>query len=307
MNSPRRRSARSLPDVESPRDSRLSTAGIALLGLLVGLAVALYYAWIVSPVVYTEANPSRLSPAYKAEYLLLVSQSYAVDEDWERARERLDSLQDANLPQTLNDLLALWIQESRPAADIEHLAQLAQKVGTTGPIIALFAPSPLPTLATPEATATPIVINVTATATQRPSPPSPTATATAVPLPTTVPDYRLLDQERVCDIGQPSPRLEVITLDAAQNPLPGVEVLVQWPDGRDHFFTGFKPEKGAGYGDFAMVEGVVYTVALADNSPQVSDLQVALCPKTDLLGGWRLTFQHLTQVVAPAEETTPQP
>ena len=73
---------------------RAAVASLILIGLILGVGAALYYAWILEPVVFTEASPARMSEASKAEYILLVSQSYAVDGDWEKVEERLAALDD---------------------------------------------------------------------------------------------------------------------------------------------------------------------------------------------------------------------
>jgi hypothetical protein len=71
-----------------------------------------------------------------------------------------------------------------------------------------------------------------------------------------------------------------------------VKVLVTWEGNSDSFFTGFQPQRGAGYGDFTMQPGVSYSVSLAEGSPTISGLRVEPCPG-DVQGGWRLTFQNL--------------
>jgi hypothetical protein len=103
-----------------------------------------------------------------------------------------------------------------------------------------------------------------------------------------------LGQERVCDETAPAPRIEVVVVDAFLEQLPGVEVIVQWNEGEDHFFTGFKPELGMGYGDFQMSPEVSYSVFLVEGSPTVSGLRIEDCEAGEggLPGGWRLSFQN---------------
>ncbi len=84
----------------------------------------------------------------------------------------------------------------------------------------------------------------------------------------------------------------MITQDALLNPLPGIEVLVTWDGGSDHFFTGFKPDMGSGYGDFTMSPDRSYTIGLAEGSPEISGLRIEPCD-SGLDGGWQLTFQNL--------------
>jgi hypothetical protein len=128
-----------------------------------------------------------------------------------------------------------------------------------------------------------------------------TPTASPEPLPTARPNYRLLAQEPYCGTGESVSLLVVETQDALLNQLPGVEVLVTWDGGEDHFFTGFKPALGAGYGDFKMEPGVSYTIQLADGSPEISGLRLEPCSDgTD--GGWWLTFQNLRVRLTPTPE-----
>ncbi|RMH01467.1 MAG: hypothetical protein D6706_01885, partial [Chloroflexi bacterium] len=67
------------PELEmaEQKNGRFSPTSLFFLGLIIGLAASLYYAWIIDPVVYTNASPARLSSTHKEAYILLVSQSYA--------------------------------------------------------------------------------------------------------------------------------------------------------------------------------------------------------------------------------------
>jgi hypothetical protein len=285
---------------------RISATSLLFVGLVIGLAGGLYYAWIVAPVVYVEAGPARFSPQHKVEYIYLVSQSYAIEGSWERAQERLAALDDPEIAQSVTTLLETYLRQQKPAAEIENLAKLAQQLGAQGPAVALFAPTPLSGAATSTPTAPPILPpTATATPTSLPTQtPLPTLTATSTPRPSATPRliYRLLSQQRVCRRDNAGPMIEVITQDALLEPLPGVEVLVGWDGGSDRFFTGFKPEQGPGYGDFTMRPDVSYTVRLADGSPEVSGLRSEPC-SNGADGGWELVFQNLTVRTT----TTPEP
>lgn len=303
MPSRRRRSAPEPPAFSQEQGVRISIAGLLLVGLLMGLGIGLYYAWIVEPVVFVDASPARFSDSYKEEYLFLVSQNYAVTGNWEQAQERLAALDNPDLPQTVNALLERYLREQKPPQVVENLAALAQQAGAEGAAIALFAPTPLSGQSappTPSTTPTPISAETatpqpTNTPTRTPIP-TPTPAATPIPSPTAQPVYRLLNQERVCGKTAVSPQIEVITYDALLNDLPGVEVIVTWDEGTDSFFTGFKPEQGAGYGDFTMQLDMSYSVRLADGSPEVSGLRIEPCTG-DTVGGWRLTFQNMRLVL----------
>jgi hypothetical protein len=276
---------------------RWGNASLLLLGLLLGVIGGLTYAWLVDPVVFVDASPARLSDDYQVEYLYLVSQSLVATGNDGQAQQRLAALADPALPQTVADLLETALREQRDTKTVTALAQLARLLGVEGPTVDLFAPrtgvatpnapppTPLPLGATPLPSPTPLPTHV----------PDLVVTVTAErPLtPTSAPNqfrYRLLTQEPLCD--GDAPRLAVITLDALLDDLPGVAVAVRWENGRDRFYTGFKPEARAGYGDFTMQPGIVYAVQLVDGGPEIAKLQSEPC--TDgTAGGWLLTFQNL--------------
>lgn len=284
---------------------RFTTPSLLLLGLIIGLAGSLYYAWIVSPVIYTDASPSRFTESYKAEYIFLVSQSFAVNGDWEQTRQRLAALDDPALTQTVTDLLNKYVTEQRPPAEIRNLAILAQQLGVAAPAVALFAPTPIGSV-TPTSTATPPP-TVEPGPTPIPTvtvPPTATAVPTTPPEPTSQPAYRLLNQQQICRGRDSVPTITVITLDALLDPLPGIEVWVQWDGGSDRLFTGFKPALGEGAGDFTMSPDTSYTVVLADGSPEISGLRIEPCAG-GASGGWQLTFQNLVlqpETSPPSEE-----
>jgi hypothetical protein len=114
-----------------------------------------------------------------------------------------------------------------------------------------------------------------------------------------------LSQERVCEAQEPAPRIEVVVLDAEEEPLPGVEVIISWEGGSDRFFTGLRPDVSPGYGDFLMEPDVSYRVLLAAGSPPISGLRVEPCSQSEggLEGGWRLTFQNVAVDEATATAT----
>ena len=285
---------------------RVSPAGWLLLGLLVGLGLSLYYAWVISPVVYTDASPARLSDRYRAEYILLVSQSFAQDGDWPRAQNRLAQLNDPALADTIDAQLAQFVREQRAPEDIRALALLARQMGVDTQTVALFAPTPLPNLRPTPTIALATAVSPTPTSAPFPtSLPSPTPPPTRPAAATPEPNFRLLDQQRLCQPGKDTRLITVITLDAFLNDLPGVEALVTWQNGADHFFTGFKPESGLGYGDFTMEPDISYTIVLAEGSPEVSGLRIEPCDD-GRDGGWQLTFQNLrfAPTAAPETETT---
>lgn len=299
-------------------EPRISAASFLLLGLLLGLTGGLFYAWVLSPVIYIDANPSRLNDTYTDEYLFLVSQSYALTRDWETAQERVALLQLDDAPQRVASLFEQSLREGRPAPHVRNLAFFTQRMGGQSPALSLFGPTPQP----PPVTPTQASVAATATATLLPTPsptspptrtPPPTLTPSVTPQPTATPqpDFQLISQQRVCDPDGPATRIEVFTLDRDGAPLPGIEVIVSWDGGSDRFFTGFRPDVDPAYGDFSMRPETSYSVELAAGSTAISGLRVEPCTAAagGHAGGWRLTFQNVTEepTVTPTPTSSPTP
>jgi hypothetical protein len=69
----------------------------------------------------------------------------------------------------------------------------------------------------------------------------------------------------------------VIVTDSRRHPLPGAEIIVAWDSGEEHFFTGFKPELGNGYADYAAQPGITYSVRVAAGGSPVTGLTPPTC------------------------------
>lgn len=294
------------------RENRLyiANASLLLIGLILGLAGSLYYAWLVNPADTQTATAADLHADYKEDYILMVSQAYAADGDWALAVARLNQLNDPQLTETVVQQLEGYLRQGEPADVVRNLAELAKQLGAEGGALALFAP-------TPAVSATPTVEGaaavVTATPTLLPTPttdiePSTTPLPTNTPMPsptvppTAVPNYRLLSQQQLCQPYFDEPHIEVIVVDALLQEIPGVEIMISWDEGEDHFFTGFKPLDGPGYADFTMEEGVSYSVSIVEGSLPVGGLSAEPCPNGSGWQGWLLRFQNTALVQEEEQE-----
>ncbi len=247
-----------------------------ILGLVLGAAAGVTYAWKIDPVAYVDTAPGSLRSDFRALYLSLIASAYAGRPDLARARARLALLPDPNPADTLAALAQQLLAAGRPPSEARAMARLAQDLrgGAAPPAAAL------PGLATtPPATTTAA------------RPPAPTATRP----PTSTPGapFVLASQELVCDPQAPAPQIQVRVFDAGGNPVPGLEFLVLWDQGQGHFFTGLKPELGLGYGDFAMEPDVSYTLQMVSSGEIIAGLRAERCetPQGEpFLGSWSLTF-----------------
>jgi hypothetical protein len=129
-------------------------------------------------------------------------------------------------------------------------------------------------------------------ATQTPMPsgtPLPSRTPTATP----GAPFVMREQTFVCDQDLRDPLIQVFVEDTDGRPVPGVEVVVNWVDGENHFFTGVKPDLGMGYADFVMTPSVVYSLRLVAGGEILPDLTPAECETaagSRYWGSWLLKF-----------------
>jgi hypothetical protein len=293
-----------------------------LTGLLIGALLGLGYAWFYAPVQYVDASPASLGESSKDHYRLLISAAFLANGDLPRARARLVLLDDPDPARTLAIQAQRALAEKAPETEVNALGLLSVALsGGELPVAAVpvISNSPLPstpgldsfTPEPPSATITStaaesgalIVTPEEATAistnasSQTPTRQPPTSTITPLPTRTATPTpgapFVLNDKSQLCDIKIQEPRIIVNTLDAAGQPVPGVEVIVSWAGGEDRFFTGLKPELGLGYGDFRIEPGTSYSVHLAEGGELVQGLLSTECETRAgerFWGSWALLF-----------------
>ncbi len=265
-----------------------------LTGLVLGLAIGLAYSLLIQPVQYTDLSPALLSTADKDQYRALIAVAYLANRDLVRARARLALLKDDDPYNALAAQAQRWLAEGKPVEEARALgllaADLAQAQAT------LLAP----TVATPPAFTQPPAVTAvpspspatTFSAEETPSLPSATL-ASPQPTPTRQTPFLLRKRESVCDPALGKGLILVYVWDAQGNELPGVEIVVNWEDGENRFFTGLKPELGLGYADFAMQEGINYSLRIASGGEPVFNLIAPTCTAANgetFLGVWILEF-----------------
>lgn len=270
-----------------------------LTGLILGLILGLVYAWVISPVQYINTDPSALRADFKDRYRLLIARAYNANNDLPRARARLALLKEPDSASLLAAQAQRILAESGSAEDARSLALLAAALGNQPEGIPV-AQNPTrtsppdgfeitPTTAEPTTTPQPVrSLTPTLRSTATEPPPLPTLTVT----PTLSSAFRYEKMEKLCTAPLPAqPLLMVEVYDKGGLPVPGVEVLVVWANGSDHFFTGLKPELGLGYGDFTMQPGVLYTVRLAIGGEPVAALAAPNCGE-GVIGSLRIIFSE---------------
>lgn len=260
-------------------------------GAAIGLALGLMLTWVVWPVQYYDTDPVDLRPEHKEDYIVLVGAAYAVDGDLSRAKARLAKLEEKDIGSVVAGLAMRYLQESRGVEEMRSLAKLADALGVSSSAMLVYIATP-----TPPPTATregPAIA-------QGPPPPmvpAPTPLAMAGPLGTTSGAiFHLLEKHRFCE-SQGSGRILVYVRDEEEQGLPNVSITISWPEGKDEFFTGLKPEEDPGYADFEMQQGIVYNLAIAGAEGAKgldAEFSAADCPNIQepVPSSWRLVFQR---------------
>jgi hypothetical protein len=281
-----------------------------LFAILVGFGVGLFYAWVVSPIKYVDAEPHALRDDFKDDYRSAIAAAYASNPDLERARARLALLGDPDPSQALAAQAQRMLASGESPEAVQQVAMLAsvlQGQVAANPPLAATVTSTNSNDTTPQVvdspaanTATPVVETSEPTSETEPtsiSVPLLTATPrpTSTPTPTLGAPYQLVGQDTVCDTELAEGLLQVMVTNATRKQVPGAEIIITWNSGEEHIFTGLKPELGYGYADFLMAPDVTYSVRMADGGTPASELSIPNCTNTDgeaYQGGVRLTFQQ---------------
>ncbi|MFQ6016009.1 MAG: hypothetical protein ACE5NP_11275 [Anaerolineae bacterium] len=269
------------------------------LGIAVGLSLGLLISWGIWPISYYDTDPSDLKREHKDTYILLVSQSYALDGNLDRAKARLGRLGEQDINTTVVRLAERYIAEGKDVEAISRLVKLADALGVSTSAMRVYLITPTPT-ATPTTTPTsppsPTAVPPTATL-----PPTDTPTITPTPLPSATPAviYRLLERHLVpCQEDSTEPmHILIEVVDEQGMGVPNVPIQVIGPDGEDTFYTGLK-RKGPGLADFEMESGS-YSVKVMDGSSDIvenlsTDLLDESCPDDgkEHYRSWFIKFQR---------------
>jgi hypothetical protein len=278
-----------------------------LTGLIFGIVLGLVYAWVISPVQFTDAAPSSLRPEFKDAYRSLIAQAYLANQDIGRARGRLELLKDGKIAYELGAQAQRVVSAGGSPLEARALAQLAADLdryrsgqvpvsqnatpGTSMPAQTLQSSAAAPTATLDEA-------QMILTATQAP-------TATSTPQATFTPRAQtnlqpklsaplvLKGRKEVCSADLPEGLLMVDVNDKDGKPIAGVRVDVTWDGGQDSFYTGLYPELSLGYADFAMKPNTKYSLRAGDGGEVVNDITPGQCTGSDgktFLGGVRVVF-----------------
>ena len=97
-----------------------------LLALAAGIVLGLVYGWVIQPTEFVDTAPSALRSDYRADYVLMVAESYSGDPDLDLARRRLAALGPMPPAQIVLEAQAYAEAQQFSEPDLQRLASLAQ-------------------------------------------------------------------------------------------------------------------------------------------------------------------------------------
>ena len=103
-----------------------NTSVIAGVALVVGLLVGwMFLGWVLFPVNYIDGNPTQLAAKYKSDYVQMVADSYAIDQDLGAAQRRLLGFDKPEIARILSQLKA----DGNGAPKAARVQRLADSLG----------------------------------------------------------------------------------------------------------------------------------------------------------------------------------
>lgn len=296
----------------------MRTHWIVLIGLALGLALGLYYAWVINPVQYYDSVPNQMVPRYRSRWIQMTAFAYGHTGDIERTRLRLHRLPDGEIRQGLTDALETAVETGVPPSTLGKMASLAKRYDAQSPAIAIYTDDGdgmvVPTAETTmPVSGTAALPEPSPTATSLPPSPTPTinpAQFSIVPtLTPPAPSYVITNVVRTC---LPEPRIAVSLTQQVSVTVrgesgletqgkPNVEIWLLWPEGADRAITGFRPSQGLGYADFYVEPMKTYNLYIeSPTGAPLTDLTVDPCETQEetTWSSWLLTVRS-TEVISP--------
>lgn len=274
---------------------RFGISWIALMmGLAVGVALGLFYAWAIAPVVEFDTQPWQLNDEARLNYMTAISLAYRTDGDLQNAVNRLIELRLGDDPfqalaDTACDLFRHGIDDDSKRNAIESMIALYRPQGRSGCADQLNLFTIGQETATPFPTAIPVTPTLAPPASKTPTLTSPLNVTPPTVAPTRTPTQVPREDDFVLGPIQTYCSTELAGIIEVYTGEPGIEVRVTWESGEDRFFSGLKPERGEGYADFKMEANRGYVVDIPGRSRRTVSLTASACT-TD--GGQRSTTSY---------------
>ena len=110
------------------------------IGLILGLAAALLYGWVLQPVHVTDTSLINLRQDYRTDYVLMVAEAYGGEGDLPLAVQRLAALGPETPAAYVDAALAYASDQAFAVDDIERISRLARDLQSAPPSPAASSP-----------------------------------------------------------------------------------------------------------------------------------------------------------------------
>jgi hypothetical protein len=244
---------------------------------------------------------------FKDQFRVLIASAYKADHNIGRAKARLALLGDTDPIQELTAQAQRMLGAGESFVTIQDVAGLATDLKSgVASVLPASSPSPVSNPASVPLTQV-LPVSSTGTSVEFIASPTleptnspvifdtPTPRPTRTPIPTAGAPVILSSQDAVCNPNLTDGLMQISVLDSHHHQMAGMEIIINWTGGEEHFFTGFKPEIANGYADYIMQPGVIYTVRVGKSGIPVPNLSAPACPDTSgqtFTGGIKLVFQQ---------------
>ena len=105
------------------------------LAVLVGVGLGLLYGWVVSPVEFIDTTAGTLRLDYKADYVLMVAETFSQEQDPQQAAQRLALLGAQTPVDIVQGATTTAVQAGYTPSDLALMRELADALRTWSPVI----------------------------------------------------------------------------------------------------------------------------------------------------------------------------
>jgi hypothetical protein len=114
--------------------------GRLLVIVLLGLVLGILYGWLIQPVHYVDTAPASLRADYRTDYVLMVAQAYAAEQNLQTAQVRLASLGPEPAVEHVTRALTYAVDHGFSRYDLDTLNQLAIAMREAAPTAEIQSP-----------------------------------------------------------------------------------------------------------------------------------------------------------------------
>ena len=95
-----------------------------IISIAIGVGLGLYYGWVISPVQYVDTTPATLSADFRADYTLMIAETFQNEQNLDNAARRLAILGSQPPTKFVTDAISFAQQNHYSPADIGLLQNL---------------------------------------------------------------------------------------------------------------------------------------------------------------------------------------